>query len=943
MCSRVLKACIPSEEIESPLRTPVREVTLTTCPNCGYKVRTSSTTGIPANDSVGEKQPSKLPPSVTATLLLNHSPSPQLLLADNNTILYANKAASQLLSTTIGGSGIMSPSSVIGKDAGGPILDNREEPRFSIVSDGSYLSRPEAGAGLEGRNLEDLSIELARKDIRKWISLVQVLENVKNGLRKIYTRRRHSAGAYGTADYSEFYYSRQDDYDIYGEEEDRHEEHGDGDKHGAKESIPVIITKRNGKLVKAALYVSVLDRDFSNTGAGDAYTALCIVPQSDDDYENAGSVVSFDKKRTKSSGRKSFELPEVGRLGVSIVERVATLKDLILQEMDYAFLCLTPDGDIVITNKALQTALGAENLQASVGEGFDWISRLDIYRPDFSERLPFEEWALNKIITDKRPVTQTIGLYSGSTPLVLDLKGKPLWENPEKEEGLLAALAVVVDQTEWAKKQIEVVKKGEMKRIFLMNVSRELKTPIAGIIGLLELLHDVGVNSEQKPLIRQIFSSVNSLLLVVNDLIDFNKIEAGELRVDKKPFVLQELVEDIRTLFTESMSKDGVEFEIETSGIIKSAFEDGKRLFLRADDGKIRRVLINMLSNAFKFTSRGKVILKVETVQVDRKSLSSRFEVTDTGAGISDENVGKLFQPLDQAFGSNMITRHTGTGFGLAIAKSFTDLLNGDIGCTSVLGEGSTFWFSVPCARLQPGTEVAFSRKKDTLSELMGLVIRPDELEDSIKSDWETKNETVKIEGLNVMIVEDNWSHQVVTERRLQKMGCNVFVAVNGQDAINKLTCENLEIDVIFMDLQMPLLDGYEATSIIRKAEDPALEPYKKVPIIAVTATMMEGDQERLREVGMNDFTLKPLHNDTLRLLIETQLGGPVDKSKERFGSWSPVYSPFGTIGSPLGSPVRSESMKMRSPHGSGNLSVTSLGSRRQSHAPVMRSEDTKK
>ncbi|KAF8524788.1 hypothetical protein BDD12DRAFT_870961 [Trichophaea hybrida] len=240
-------------------------------------------------------------------------------------------------------------------------------------------------------------------------------------------------------------------------------------------------------------------------------------------------------------------------------------------------------------------------------------------------------------------------MYAGSIPLVVELRGKCIWKDPEKKEGLLAALAIVVDQTKWFSKEKQMLDAQARQEMFISIISRELKTPVAGIIGLLELLYGTrkDLKPEQLNYIRQIFGSVNSLLFVINNVIDFNKIVTGEVSIARNIFILQDLVEELETLFAESMAKQGVHFEVDAVGINKSAFGDGSRLLLLGDDGKIRQIAINILSNAFKFTVRGSVTLRVLTQKVLRNSLEVRFEVEDTGVGISEADQLRLFAPLD--------------------------------------------------------------------------------------------------------------------------------------------------------------------------------------------------------------------------------------------------------------------------------------------------------
>ncbi|KAH8154713.1 uncharacterized protein LAJ45_01244 [Morchella importuna] len=862
----MLKGCLGKKyhgkkQLESDEgNSPSNKTIIAICPNCGYQGRNTpaaATIARRASANIRTRPTSfSLPTGLNPSILLDNSPTPQILISNSNIIVYANRSATRLLgrnSLIDLGDPTFHPPPIIPttRPTGG------KSSFSSTGSQGIY----EHDEGIEGFHLEDLPMDLARIDMRKWISLAQVLKTVKAKIRK---QTQLDTYGYDSGAYSEFYDTGKKEDDYSGDNEiDNSEDSSRIDEYSRKEKIPIIITKQDGELLGGELYMSILETTNNPTNSG-VFIALSIVPNSDD--VDAEFNPALRGKSRKPSAKQSVA---AGTTGTDVVDRVAKLKDMILDEMEYSFACITPDGDICITNKACRRVLG-QDIMSPVGQGRDWISNLDVWRPDFSERLPYDEWCTNKVFITKLPQRATVGLLVDGEERVFDLKATPLWQDPEKKDNLLAGLTVIVEQTERANREQEISRSAEIRKVFLMNLSRGLKTrPVAGVISFLELLYEIQTGKEQRTLVRQIFRSVNSFLLVINDLIDFNKIESNDVKVDQNVFVLQHLVEDLETLFRNSMAKEGVEFKVDDTEVIYSAFGDGTQLLLKGDDAKVRRVVINLLSNAYKFTSKGTVSLKVITKKVQKGSLELRFEVKDTGIGISEDHLKKLFLPFEEIAAADISTGHYGTGFGLAIAKSFATILRGNIGCQSVVDQGSTFWFSVPCLRPPKNSPVTIPRREDSLAHDMGVVLRIGDLHSAIRHDY-WKKQKVSIKGTNVLIVEDNWSHQVVTAKRMEKMGCNVQVAINGQNAISRMKKGELKaLDIIFMDLQMPLLDGYETTAIIRKAEDPGLVAYKDVPIVAVTATEMAGDRDRAREAGMNDFTLKPLNNESLREIIE--------------------------------------------------------------------------
>ncbi|KAF8248261.1 hypothetical protein K440DRAFT_642724 [Wilcoxina mikolae CBS 423.85] len=796
-----------------------------TCPKCGY-------------NGAGSNKPTTLPGGINPSLLLDSSPSPQLLLSESNIIVYANKCAARSLRVKqVEAANQQKRSYSLEAHSADDLEDDQGD-----MEEG--LEKP-SPTGLEGHSIDQLNIDLADKDIRKWVSLVQVFENIKLNLNKRESKKKGTDAVQQADMYGEG--PKYTSFDYYGDEERASKEHGAHADSAIRDTAPVVIEREDGKDVLATIYTAV-----TFVPAGGKEDATFRTQMNLDDNQTRHRR-KRDRLRNKllthhhynhhnhNNNNNTTEIKEtlpeqaVGRSGESMMKRVAKIKDLILDEMEYCFIALSPDGDIVITNAATKAVLGQETLEASIGEGFEWIARLDIWRPDFSERLPFEEWALNRLITHHQPLTQVIGMYAGSIPLVVELRGKCIWQDPEKEEGLLAALAIVVDQTKWY---------------------RSTYRPVAGMIGLLELLYGTrkDFNPEQLNYIRQIFGSVNSLLLVINDVIDFNKIVTGEVSIVRNMFILQDLVEELETLFTESMAKQGVHFGVDVAGIDKSAFGDGSRLLLLGDDGKIRRIAINILSNAFKFTVRGSVTLRVLTQKVLRNSL----EFEDTGVGISEADQLRLFAPLDEITAKD--AKAIGLdGIGLNIARNFISLLAGDIGCQSVVDQGTKFWFTIPCGRPAPETKITFGPKEKTLSKTMGIVIHSKELENgqSEKEEDEDGGDTdpkVQIQGTVVMLVEDNWAHQVVMSRRLQQIGCKVLTAVSGRDALGVLKKEDTA-------------DGFEATRIIRS--DLEYERWNNLPIVGITATEAVGDREKADQCGLNEFLSKPMTSEGIREVVE--------------------------------------------------------------------------
>lgn len=367
-------------------------------------------------------------------------------------------------------------------------------------------------------------------------------------------------------------------------------------------------------------------------------------------------------------------------------------------------------------------------------------------------------------------------------------------------------------------------KAGKAKSAFLANMSHEIRTPINGVMGMLELLTQADLKAEHKEKVNIAFNSSKSLLKVVNEVLDYSKIEAGKLTLEKVEFDLIHLLTETFQVVQNLAETKGLDLVLDTSAI--------KQRYIKSDPLRFKQILLNLIGNAVKFTEEGKVTIKAELI----KNGSLDFltcSITDTGIGIDQEKLGDIFESFQQADTST--TRNFGgTGLGLSISKRLCQLLKGDIKVTSEEGQGSTFTITIPIEIIE-GKEVP---EKD-----FGLLLPPV---------WQNDNK--------ILLVEDNRINQVVAIQVLESFNLTCDVAENGAVALAKLKV-SLKIDLpytcILMDCQMPTLDGYETTKRIRLGE--CGELYKDVPIIAMTANAMEGDKEKCLSTGMNDYVAKPI------------------------------------------------------------------------------------
>lgn len=370
------------------------------------------------------------------------------------------------------------------------------------------------------------------------------------------------------------------------------------------------------------------------------------------------------------------------------------------------------------------------------------------------------------------------------------------------------------------------------KSEFLATMSHEIRTPINGVIGMTGLLLDTELTQEQAKIATFIHSSGEALLSVINDILDFSKIEARKLDMEEIAFDFRCTLENIVEMFSVRAKDKDLE--------IVCVLDPRIPVTLYGDPGRIRQVVLNLAGNALKFTQSGKIIIQAELESEAESTSMVRISVKDTGIGIPSNRLGSIFDPFTQADGST--TRHYGgTGLGLAICKQLSELMGGTIGVESREGEGSTFWFTIALKR------------HDELPQDMPV--------------HEAVNGSI-CENKRVLLAEDNVINQMVAVSLLKKLGFIVDVAENGSEALKSL--EQNHYDLVLMDCQMPVMDGYEATLVIRDPTSHVLN--HAVPIVAMTANAMGGEREKCLAAGMNDYTTKPVKFEILKKVLSQAL-----------------------------------------------------------------------
>ena len=359
------------------------------------------------------------------------------------------------------------------------------------------------------------------------------------------------------------------------------------------------------------------------------------------------------------------------------------------------------------------------------------------------------------------------------------------------------------------------------KSAFLANMSHEIRTPLNAILGLNHLMQAGNASPEQVERLKKMEVASRHLLSIINDILDLSKIEAGRLELETGNFHLSAVIDNVASMIRDSVQDKGLSLEVDPDGVPH---------WLRGDVTRLRQALLNLASNAVKFTERGSIAIRAQLLESQAEQLHVRFEVSDSGVGLTPDQQSRLFQDFQQA-DSSTARKYGGTGLGLSLTKRLIEMMGGKVGVRSTAGQGSTFWFSV------------------TLQHGHGPMPKRTDVENALAAELRLRKE---YRGARILLAEDNPINVEVVQQMLHAAALDVVIAQNGRIALEKVATEYP--DLILMDMQMPEMDGVEATRAIRK-----LSAHAATPILALTANAFAEDRHACLEAGMNDVLTKPV------------------------------------------------------------------------------------
>jgi len=526
-------------------------------------------------------------------------------------------------------------------------------------------------------------------------------------------------------------------------------------------------------------------------------------------------------------------IPRVVVEHINITERKQAELDLknseekfrqLAENVREVFFVMTPFGSEVVYISPAVEAVWGVTVESLYQNPMSW---LDAIHPEDQERtrLMADRQLQGELVTSEYRITTPDGIEKW-----IRSRCSPIRDQAGE---LIRIVGIAEEITEQKHYEMDLISArhaadaaNEAKSEFLANMSHEIRTPMNGVIGMTGLLLDTGLTAEQRRYAEIARASGESLLQLINDILDFSKIEANKLELEIIDFDLLSLLDNLASILSATASAKGIELRCIADSAVPTQ--------LRGDPGRLRQILTNFVGNAIKFTEKGEVVVRVALQEEADTNCLLCFSVRDTGIGIAEDKIGILFEKFTQAEASTT-RKFGGTGLGLAISKQLAELMGGNVGVTSQVGNGSEFWFT---ARL--GLSLGLG------GQAHGVTL---------------EGETASCLEGRILVAEDNSTNREVALGMLRKLGLRAEAVANGAEAIR--TLGSIPYDLVLMDMRMPVMDGIEAARQIRNPRSEVLN--HDIPIIALTANVMQSDRDSCLAAGMNDFVPKPIMMGALR------------------------------------------------------------------------------